>query len=105
MASSTKTLPNEPGSVTEETRPPRRSPPSRSRRTLVAWAAATVAACAAVAAIAIGAPTGDGDRPPEPRAASASTLAPATRAALQDQIERYVDWLESRAASVASPGS
>ena len=78
MGSNTDTLSNESGSVTQETRPPQRPLASRSRRTLVAWAAATVAACAAVAAIAVGVLTGDGDEAPESRAASVSTLEPAT---------------------------
>jgi hypothetical protein len=119
MASNTDTLPSETGSVTQKTSPPRRSPPFRSRHTLVAWAAATVAACAAVATIAVAASTGDRDEAPEPtnrpalahqaeqyvewlesQAASVPAPEPTNRAALQHQIEQYVEWLESRAASI-----
>lgn len=121
MAPNTDTLPDETGSVTQETSPPRRSPPFRSRRTLVAWAAATVAACAAAAAISVATLTGDGNEAPEPanlpalqheaeqyvegleaRAASVPAPEPTNRAALQHQIDQYVEWLESRAASVSA---
>ena len=95
MASNTDTLPSETGDVTQEVGPPRTGPRSRGRRAVVAWAAAAVAACAAVAAIAVGVLTGDDDAAPEP----------ANRAALAHQAEQYVEWLESRAASISGGGS
>src|SRR5262245_23375287 len=93
MASSTDTIRIRTYDVTQEVDPPRPRP--RSQRRLAVVMTGALAACIAVGAIAVGARTGD----------DAASLRPADRATLARQQEQYVEWLESRAASVSGGGA
>jgi hypothetical protein len=118
MASNTETIASETGTVGRDVQTPRRPPRSRGRRALP-WAAMAVATIA-TGALAVSVLTGGGDSTEQPanRAAlqheaeryveslesRAASVPGANRAALQHEAERYVEWLESRAASVSGDG-
>jgi hypothetical protein len=124
MASNTNTVwtDTDTGIVDEDISPPRRLPPtrllSRGRRALP-WAA-LAAAAVTTAVLAVSAFAGDHDAgQPAIRAAlqheaeryveslesRAASIPGANRAALEHQAEQYVEWLQSRAASISGGGS
>ena len=123
MASNTDTFWTDTGVVDQEIptpgRPPRTRQLSRGRRALP-WAAVAGAAVM-TAAVAVSVSTGDDDgavqaatraawqheeeRYLESLESRAASVPVASRAAFAHEAERYVEWLESRAASITDGGS
>jgi hypothetical protein len=128
MASNTDTVPVESGTATREsTRTPKVRPPSRARRTALVWPA-IIAACIAVAALAVATFTGGDDNVDirvrrlaaqaeqherdahlegQARTYGRDNAAPAqseagNRTAQQAEAKRYVEWLDSRAERAAT---
>ena len=121
MASNTDSVLTDTGIVEQDISPPRRPPttrlPSRGRHALP-WAALAAAAIT-TAVLTVSVFTGDDDASqPANRAAlqheaeryveglesRAASVPGANRAALEHQAEQYVEWLQSRAASTAEDG-